>query len=98
MLKSANVIYCLLKPLLIIGATIAHQISYLIWWAIVALPINNFVKDNDFTGKTVISFCISALSAISQNCELLAEMIGIGNLLNSKRFSQTFHQVKLKNG
>ena len=29
-------------------------IGYPIWWGIAAWPVNNFVKDNDFTGKTVI--------------------------------------------
>ena len=27
-------------------------IGYPIWWAIAAWPANNFVKNNDFTGKT----------------------------------------------
>lgn len=29
-------------------------IGYPIWWGIAAWPVNNFVKYNDFTGKTVI--------------------------------------------
>lgn len=29
-------------------------IGYPIWWGIAAWPVNNFVKDNDSTGKTVI--------------------------------------------
>ncbi len=36
-------------------------IGYPIWWAIAAWPVNNFVKDNDFTGKTVIPFAISVI-------------------------------------
>lgn len=32
-------------------------IGYPIWWYIAAWPVNNFVKCNDFTGKTVIPFC-----------------------------------------
>ena len=39
-------------------------IGYPIWWGIAAWPVNNFVKDNDFTGKTVIPFCTSASSGI----------------------------------
>lgn len=47
-------------------------IGYPIWWQIAAWPVNNFVKDNDFTGKTVIPFCTSASSGIGQSGELLA--------------------------
>lgn len=45
-------------------------IGYPIWWYIAAWPVNNFVKGNDFTGKTVIPFCTSASSGIgdSGNC------------------------------
>lgn len=32
-------------------------IGYPIWCGIAAWPVNNFVKENDFTGKTVIPFC-----------------------------------------
>lgn len=35
-------------------------IGYPIWWGIAAWPVDNFVKGNDFTGKTVIPFCTSA--------------------------------------
>ena len=34
-------------------------IGYPIWWGIAAWPVNNFVTDNDFSGKTVIPFCTS---------------------------------------
>ena len=29
-------------------------IGYPIWWGIAAWPVDTFVKNNDFTGKTVI--------------------------------------------
>ena len=32
-------------------------VGYPIWWGIAAWPVNDFVKNNDFTGKTVIPFC-----------------------------------------
>lgn len=62
-------------------------IGYPIWWAIAAWPVNNFVKGNDFTGKTVIPFCTSASSGIGQSDKNLAEMAGTGNWLDGKRFS-----------
>ena len=53
-------------------------IGYPIWWGIAAWPVNNFVKDNDFTGKTVIPFATSASSGIGQSGTLLEEMVGGG--------------------
>ena len=61
-------------------------IGYPIWWGIAAWPVNNFVKDNDFTGKTVIPFCTSSSSGLGQSGELLAEMAGTGDWLDGQRF------------
>ncbi len=54
-------------------------IGYPIWWGIAAWPVNNFVKANDFTGKTVIPFCTSASSGIGSSGKLLEEMAGSGS-------------------
>ena len=62
-------------------------IGYPIWWAIAAWPVNNFVKGNDFTGKTIIPFCTSASSGLGQSGKLLADMAGTGNWLDGERFS-----------
>ena len=62
-------------------------IGYPIWWGIAAWPVNNFVKDNDFTGKTVIPFCTSTSSGIGRSGELLAEMAGTGDWQEGQRFS-----------
>ena len=62
-------------------------IGYPIWWGIAAWPVNNFVKDNDFTGKTVIPFCTSASSGLGQSGELLEEMANGGNFKKGRRFS-----------
>lgn len=61
-------------------------IGYPIWWGIAAWPVNNFVKNNDFTGKTVIPFCTSSSSGLGQSGELLAEMAGTGDWLDGQRF------------
>lgn len=42
-------------------------IGYPIWWGIAAWPVDNFVKANDFSNKTVIPFCISSGSATNQS-------------------------------
>lgn len=62
-------------------------IGYPIWWAIAAWPVDNFVKGNDFEGKTVIPFCTSASSGMGQSGKLLAEMAGSGNWQSGERFS-----------
>ena len=62
-------------------------IGYPIWWGIAAWPVNNFVKSNDFTGKTVIPFATSASSGIGQSGTLLHDMAGTGNRLDGRRFS-----------
>lgn len=61
-------------------------IGYPIWWGIAAWPVNNFVRSNDFTGKTVIPFCTSASSGLGQSGELIAEMAGTGNWQEGRRF------------
>ena len=51
-------------------------IGYPIWWGIAAWPVDSFVEENDFTGKTVIPFCTSASSGLGKSGELLAERQG----------------------
>lgn len=62
-------------------------IGYPIWWGIAAWPVNNFVKNNDFAGKTVIPFCTSASSGLGESGQLLADMAGSGNWQDGERFS-----------
>lgn len=62
-------------------------IGYPIWWAIAAWPVDNFIKNNDFTGKTVIPFATSASSGMGQSGELLSEMAGTGDWQEGQRFS-----------
>lgn len=62
-------------------------IGYPIWWGIAAWPVNGFVSENDFTGKTVIPFATSASSDLGESGELLAELAGTGDWLEGKRFS-----------
>lgn len=61
-------------------------IGYPIWWGIAAWPVNSFVKNNDFTGKTVVPFCTSTSSGFGESGELLKEMAGTGNWLDGERF------------
>lgn len=61
-------------------------IGYPIWWGIAAWPVNGFVENNDFTGKTVIPFCTAASSGIGESGDLLEEMAGTGNWQEGERF------------
>lgn len=62
-------------------------IGYPIWWGIAAWPVDHFVTDNDFSGKTVIPFCTSASSGIGDSGNLLEKMAGTGDWQEGQRFS-----------
>ena len=71
-------------------------IGYPIWWGIAAWPVNNFVKSNDFSGKTVIPFCTSSSSGLGQSGDLLADMAGTGNWQDGERFSSGASSSKVE--
>lgn len=68
-------------------------VGYPIWWGIAAWPVNDFVKNNDFTGKTVIPFCTSSSSGLGESGELLAEMAGTGDWQTGMRFASTVSEA-----
>ncbi len=72
-------------------------IGYPIWWGIAAWPVNTFVKENDFSGKTVIPFCTSASSSLGESGKLLMEVAGTGNWLEGYRFSSSASDSNIKN-
>ena len=61
-------------------------IGYPIWWGIAAWPVDRFIADNDFTGKTVIPFCTSSSSGLGESGELLKEAAGTGEWMTGERF------------
>ena len=62
-------------------------LGFPIWWMAPAWPVNDFVKSNDFTGKTIIPFCTSASSDIGSSASTLQKLAGIGTWLTGHRFS-----------
>ena len=72
-------------------------IGYPIWWGIAAWPVNNFVKNNDFTGKTVIPLCTSTSSGMGQSGTLLAEMAGTGDWQGGQRFQSGASESTVRN-
>lgn len=61
-------------------------LGYPIWWQIAAWPVNTFVENNDFTGKTVIPFATSASSGMGESATLLEELAGAGDWQEGQRF------------
>lgn len=49
--------------------------------------MDTFVKNNDFTGKTVIPFATSSSSGMGQSGSLLTDMAGTGEWQEGQRFS-----------
>ena len=67
-------------------------IGYPIWWGIAAWPVDGFVEANDFSGKTVIPFCTSSSSGLSQSGELLAQLASTGDWQEGQRFRSSASQ------
>lgn len=71
-------------------------IGYPIWWHEASWVVDDFVKENDFTGKNVIPFCTSMSSPLGESDTLLAEMSGTGNWLDGMRFTSRSTQKEVK--
>ena len=67
-------------------------IGYPLWWGIAAWPVNSFIRNNDFSGKTVIPFCTSASSGLGNSAELLEETANGGRWLSGRRFRSSVSQ------
>ncbi len=72
-------------------------IGYPIWWGIAAWPVNTFVKENNFDGKTVIPFCTSSSSGIGQSGKLLEQEANSGKWLEGHRFNSNPSNTDIKN-
>lgn len=71
-------------------------IGYPIWWGIAAWPVDSFIEENDFTGKTVIPFCTSASSDLGESGKLLEEMAGTGDWQEGVRFSSSVDEEEVQ--
>ena len=70
-------------------------IGYPLWWREASWVVDDFVKDNDFSGKDVIPFCTSQADGIGESGIHLAEMAGTGNWLEGMRFSEYFDTAEV---
>lgn len=72
-------------------------IGYPIWWGIAVWPVDAFVKANDFTGKTVVTFATAASSPLGNSGKLLAEMAGgKGRWQDGTCFTGSLSDAKVK--
>lgn len=62
-------------------------IGYPIWWGNASWVVNSFVQLNNFAEKTVIPFCTSASSGISDSEKFLKSQNATGNWKEGKRFT-----------
>ena len=62
-------------------------IGYPIWWNSASWVVYNFVKDNDFTGKTVIPFSTSASSG-EVGDDVIKTMTTTGNWIEGRGFTR----------
>ena len=70
-------------------------IGYPLWWREASWVVNDFVMDNDFSGKDVIPFCTSMSDGIGDSGVHLAEMAGTGNWLEGMRFSENYDTAEV---
>lgn len=63
-------------------------IGYPIWWGMAAWPVNGFVTQNNFSGKTVVPFATSMSSNLGQSDKVLHDVAGSnnGNWISGHRF------------
>ena len=71
-------------------------LGYPIWWGISAWPMSIFVKQNDWTNKTIIPFCTSHSSGIGDSDLLLKDVSNGGNWQDGTRFFQDTTSTKIK--
>ena len=71
-------------------------IGYPIWWQEAAWVVDDFVTENDFTGKNVIPFCTSMSSPLGESGTKLAAMAGTGNWLEGIRFTSRSSESDVK--
>lgn len=60
-----------------------------VWWGVAAWPVYNFVRENDFTGKTIYPFVVSHSSPLGGADKALQALSNSGDWKEGIRFSQS---------
>lgn len=62
-------------------------VGYPIWWQSFSWVLNDFVRNNNFDGKTIVPFCTSSSSPLGDSDAALAAEANGGNWLPGERFT-----------
>lgn len=71
-------------------------VGYPIWWDIAAWPVEEFIKNNDFSGKKVIAFCTVYSSGLGNSDKILAKKANGGEWLAGKSFGERASEKEIK--
>ena len=71
-------------------------IGYPIWWGEAAWVVDEFVKNNNFTGKSVVTFCTSISTGTGESRKRLEKLAKTGNWVTGERFPSSFSEVSVK--
>ena len=72
-------------------------IGYPIWWREASWVLDDFVKKNDFTEKTVIPFGTSMLTGDGTSGDRLRKLTKTGNWIAGQRFSSSYDEIEVVN-
>ena len=72
-------------------------IGYPIWWREASWVLDDFVKKNDFTEKTVISFGTSMSTGDGTSGDRLKKLTKTGNWIAGQRFSSSYNETEVVN-
>ncbi|WP_374124424.1 flavodoxin [Leptotrichia hongkongensis] len=70
-------------------------IGYPIWWREASWVLGDFVKKNDFTGKTVIPFGTSMSTGDGTSGNRLKKLTKTGNWVDGQRFSSSYNESEV---
>lgn len=71
-------------------------IGYPIWWRESSWVVDEFVKNNNFTGKSVVTFCTSISTGTGESWKRLEKLAKTGNWVTGERFPSSFSEVSVK--
>ncbi|MDU0347560.1 flavodoxin [Actinomyces sp. MRS3W] len=71
-------------------------VGYPIWWGEASWVLGDFVRNNDFTGKTVVPFCTSFSSPVGASGRDLAALTTTGDWKPSTRLEASIDAVGVR--
>jgi len=72
-------------------------IGYPIWWGEASWVLDDFVKKNDFTEKTVIPFGTSMSTGDGTSGDRVKKVTKTGNWIAGQRFSSSYNETEVVN-